>query len=440
MNRLLRCIFFSFAALLTAYAVSVGYYLHVVEEPVLGAKVVGLALALAFFFAVAGWRFSLKLKFKIFAVCLSLLLVELLLQAAAWLGVLPGVNILYTNAKAPFARVYWTTEGRGNGIRNRYGWYCPPFDLKASHRIVYLGDSQIESLQIPCARNQTSDLQNLLKRKSPDWSVLGLGISATCPAYSIDLLDFAYRHFQPQEAIVTVSMALAVTEASPILCRHPVDRYIYYDLGSSGGLVLNPASATAREHFDRELETSQLLLVNLPLIIDSHCMILQAVDSVLDHLATNRRKDELVAHGMRPNGFNPATFAVPPSPEAQRALKILIAQLQQCKKVCDSHGIKFRLVTIPVFPKAFYDSQHGRDWTMHIGDYDYFGPEREVTAWARTNGIPIVSMGEYIQRKKLDVEEIRSLCFSDGTGHLTVKGHEFYAQAVYETFYENSSF
>jgi hypothetical protein len=120
-------------------------------------------------------------------------------------------------------------------------------------------------------------------------------------------------------------------------------------------------------------------------------------------------------------------------------MKILLAQLQQCKNVCDSHGMKFRVVTIPSFPTIFYDTQHGRDWTMHIGDYDYFGPEREVVNWAQTNGVPIVSMGEYIEREKMDVEEIRDLYFSNGTGHLTEKGHALCAQAIYETFYKNSS-
>jgi hypothetical protein len=219
----------------------------------------------------------------------------------------------------------------------------------------------------------------------------------------------------------------------------PVDQYIYYDLDADGKLVLNPASANERAGFDRGLEFShQSLLTTLPVILNSHCMTLQLVDSLRANLEMRRRQAEIAArnNGAQQNGFNPAAFAVNPSPEAREALAILLAQLGQCKAVCDSHGMKFRLVTIPAFPKIFYDSQHGRDWTMHIGDYDYFGPERAVTAWARARGIPVVSIGEYIQQKKLDVDEIRSLYFSGGTGHLTVKGHAFCAQAIYENFYQ----
>jgi len=436
MNRLLRNIFSGLAVLLAVYAALFANFLHADGESPAHSKIVWLALAGAVFLALAGWRFSLKNKSKIFAVLLSLLPVELFLQAAAWLGVLPAVN---TKLKAPFARVYWTAEGRGNSIRNRFGWYFPAFDLKAAHKIAFIGDSLVEAVEVLPSQNQAADLQKLLKQKSPDWSVLGLGNHGSCPAHSIDVLEYAWRHFQPQEAVVVVSMGSDVTEASPKLNIVPVDKYIYYDLDADGKLVLNPASADARAGFDRDLEFShQSLLTTLPVILNSHCMILQLADSLRDDFHKRRRQAEIAAlgNGALENGFNPTAFAVNPSPDAQLAMKILIAQLQQCKKVCDSHGMKFRLVTIPAFPKIFYDSQHGRDWTMHIGDYDYFKPEREVVGWANTNGIPIVSIGETIRQKKLDVDEIRSLYFSGGTGHLTVKGHAFCAQAIYENFYQ----
>jgi len=434
MNRLLRNIFFGLAACLAIYAALFANYLHGAGAPPLRAKIIWLAGAGAVFLVVAGLRFSLKNKFKIFAVLFSLLLVELSLQAAAWLGVLPAMN---TKLKAPFARVYWTSEGRGNGIRNRLGWYYPAFDLRAARKIAFVGDSQVEAVEVSPSQNQAADLQKLLKQQSPDWSVLGLGTHGTCPAHSIDVLEYAWRHFQPQEAVVVVSIGSDVTEASPKLNNVPVDRYIYYDLDADGKLVLNPASAGERAAFDHNLEFShQSLFTTLPVILNSHCMTLQLADSLRDIIYTRRRAAELVARGDVSNGFNPAPFAVNPAPEAQLAMKILLAQLQQCKNVCDSHGMKFRLVTVPSFPGEFYDTQRGRDWTARIGDYDYVKPEREVADWARANGIPVVSVGEVVRQKNLDVEEIRSLYFSGGTGHLTPKGHAFCAQAIYDAFYQ----
>jgi hypothetical protein len=437
MNRLLRNIFFTLAVLLAVYSAAFANYLHANGQPVSRAKMVWLTAAAAVFFVVVGRRFSLKNKFKIFLLLSSLLLIEIFLQATAWLGVLPGVE---TKLKAPYARVYWAAEGRGNGIRNRFGWYYPPFDLKAGHKIAFIGDSQVEAVEVLRTQNQAADLQKLLKEKSPDWAVLGLGNHGSCPAHSIDVLEYAWRHFQPQEAIVAVSMGSDVAEASPALSGVPPDKYIFYDLDADGKLVLNPASAGGRAGFDRGLEFShQSLITTLPVILNSHCMILQLADSLRDNFYKRRRQAELAARGGQENGFISKTFATNPSPEVQRAMKILLAQLQQCKNICDSHGMKFRLVTIPSFPKVFYDSQHGRDWTTRIGDYDFFKPEREVVAWAKASDVPVLSMGEYIRQKNLDVDEIRSLYFSNGTGHLTVKGHEFNAQAIYDAFYQNST-
>jgi hypothetical protein len=438
MNRLLRNTFFALALLLIFYAVLLANYLHATGQTVLHSKMVLGAALLSVFLTFAARRFSLKNKFKIFALLFGVLLVEIFLQAAAWLGVLPGVE---TKIKAPFARVYWTQEGRGNGIRNRDGWYAQAFDLKAAHKIAYVGDSQVEGEEVSRTENQAADLQKLLKQKSPDWSVLCLGTRGTCPAYYIDVLEYAWRHFQPQEAIVAVSMGSDVAETMPAYVHHTPAQFIFYDLDSDGRLVLKPASGEVRKRFDQSLEISHCsLLFNLPAIVNSHCMIVQLVDSLHDKIARRKIQAQFAARQeAQQNGFVPSPFAVNPPPEARHAMKILLAELQQCKNVCDSHGMKFQLVTIPSFPKAFYDSQHGRDWTMRIGNYDYFGPEREITAWARTNGIPIVSMGEYIQQKKMDVEEIRSLYFSNGTGHTTEKGHALFAHVIYETFYQKST-
>ena len=435
MNRLLRSVFFCLAALLAVYAALFANYLHATGESVFHAKNIWVGLAGTIFFALAGWRFSPGAKFKIFAVLLSLLAVELVLQAAAWLGVLPAVNIA---RKAPFARVYWTAEGRGNGIRNRFGWYYPPFDLKAAHKIAFIGNSQVEGLEVLRGQNQAADLQKLLKEKSPDWAVLGLGSHGSCPAQGIEVLEYVWRHFQPQEAILVVSLGNDISAASAKLHLVPADQYIYYDLDAGGNLVLNPASAPGRERYNQALDRNhRSLLFNLPFILYSHCMLLQLADSLRDDLQKRHQRAELVArgNGALANGFNTTLFAVNPSPDAQRALKILLAQLQQCKNVCDSHGMKFRLVTLPAFPQVFYDSQHGRDWTMHIGDCDYLGPERVIAAWARTNGIPVIPLGEVLQQEKMAVADIRSLYFLGGTGHLTVKGHAFCAQTIYDRFY-----
>jgi len=433
LEHLLRNIFLVIAVLLVAYAAAFTNYLHAVGQPPVQAKMIWLAGVAAIFFGVAAFRLPLTWKFRIFAVLLALFFVEILLQATAWLGVLPAVN---TKIKVPYARIYWTSEGRGNGIRNRYGWYYPAFDLKASHRIVYIGDSQVEALEVPRNRNQAADLQALLKAKAPDWSVLGMGNYGTCVAHSIEVLDYACRHFQPQEAVIVVSVGSDVTESSPKLV--PVDHYIYYDFDASGRLVMDPACEPVRNQFNAELELChRSVLITAPAILNTHCMLLQLVDSLRDHYRLWKKQKEILARGggQMANGFFQPTFATDPSPDVQHAMQILFGQLQHCRDICDQHGMKFRVVTIPAFPSAFYETQHGTNWTTHLGEYDYSRPEREIAAWAHDHDVPVVAMGEVMRQKKLSAEEIHGLYYANGTGHLTPKGHALVAQAVYDAWY-----
>jgi hypothetical protein len=448
MNRILRILFVGLAALLLAYIVLFENYLTYLSGFDFHSKLVWLLGAGAVFLLVAAWRFPLRWNFLIFLLFACVFGVELVLQALCWSGVLPGIT---AKTKAPYGRVYWAVEGRGNSIRNRYGWYYPKFDETAPFRIAYIGDSQTEGVESPPDRNQAADLNTLVKKNQPDTAVLGMGSHGTCPAFHLDVLEYAWRHFHPREAIIEVSLGASIAEMLPELHDTPPSAYIYYTLDPSNHLVLDPLSAGPRHSFNQSLEIChQSLLVNLPAILNTHCMILQTLDSLRD--AYKQRKQQLLlaskSNGLGQTeagelgriGFNPVPFAVPRPAVAQRAMDILEAELRRSKEICDSHGMTMRLVTVPVFPRPFYETQHGTNWTTHIGNYDYLAPEQDLIEFAHANHIPIAPIGHTLQQQGLSVDEIRSLYLSDGVGHLTVKGHEHVAEIVYSDFYSKPDF
>lgn len=438
MNRFLRNIFFALAILFAVYAGLFANYLHSNGQSVARAKMVWSTAAAAIFFVIAGWKFPIKVKFKIFAVVLSLLLVEILLQAAAWLGVLPAVN---TKLKAPFARIYWTSEGHGNDIRNRFGWHYPEFDLHAPKRIAVIGDSFVEAVEVGRNQNEAADLQRLFRAQSPEWSVLAFGTHGTSPAQHLDVFDYARRHFAPQEVVVVIYLGNDINESSPALNYASPENFIYYDLDSSGKLILNPASARAREQFDRGLEFShQSLFATLPVILNSHCMTLQLVDSLRDGFLRRRQIAEMAAADPEAAaygriGLSLKPYAVPPGPQAQRAMSVMLAELTLLKQECDANQIKLRLVTVPFFPPQFYASQHGGAWTLKLGKYDFLSPDRQVAGFAQSNGISFLSFADWLIGKKIGAEEIRGLYFTKGSGHFTEHGHALCAEAMFETFY-----
>ncbi len=447
MNRFLRGFFFAISVLLAAYGVSLGLYFHIAEIPVVRSKILWVIMASALFLALVAWRFSVRAKAKVFLLIGVFFFAELLLQLLALLGWLPLVD---TKRRAPYGRVYWSSEGRGNSIRNRFGWYYPEFDLKAPRRVVVIGDSQVEAVEVHRTRNQAAVLHTLLKQPSPDWSVLGLGSHGVSPAYSIDVLEYAARHFHPQDAILVVSGGSDVVESLPALTPYSPADFIFYDLAPGGGIALNPASAGVRESFRRALELNhRSLMANFPMTLNTHCMTLQLVASLRDTIKKRRQHAKLSERAQEFSGeeraeylrlgFNPAPYALESGDKARTAMQVLLAELRRCQEICDTNKITLRLVVLPSFPKVFYDSQRGREWTMQIGGYDYLKPERELIEFAQSNSIPALALGDYIRRQKLEVEEIRSLYLSGGVGHLSEQGHRFCAQAIYETFYRKPS-
>jgi hypothetical protein len=445
MHRILRILFVVLAALLVVYIALFENYMRLLDQFDFQSKLVWVLAAGALFLLLAAWRFPVRWNFLIFLLFFCVLCVEAVLQALCWSGVLPGIT---AKNKAPFGRVYWTAEGRGNSIRNRYGWYYPKFNESAPFRIAYIGDSQTEGVESPPDRNQAADLDILIKKEHPDMAVLGMGTHGSCAAFHLDVLEYAWRHFQPREAIVEIYLGASIAEMLPEFHLVPPSGYIYYSLDSGNHLVLNPLSAGVRHRFDQTMEIChQSLLVNAPIILNTHCMILQTFDSLRSAIRRRRQQGLLAARigGLGQNedaeyaqiGFDPVPFAVHRSAQAQLAINILEAELRRCKEICDSHGMTFRLVIIPVFPRPFYQTQHGTNWTLHIGDYDYLAPEQDLMDFAHTNGIPVAPIGHAFKEKGLSAEEIHSLYLTDGVGHLSIKGHHQVAEIVCQRFYSN---
>jgi hypothetical protein len=189
MHRILRILFVVLAASLLAYIALFENYMRLIEGFDFQSKLVWLLAAGAAFLLIAAWRFPLRWNFLIFLLFFCVFCVEIILQALCWTGVLPGIT---AKLRAPYGRVYWSIEGHGNSIRNRYGWYYPKFDESAPVRIAYIGDSQTEAVEVPPDRNQAADLNTLLKKDHPDMAILGMGTHGTCPAFHLDVLEYAW--------------------------------------------------------------------------------------------------------------------------------------------------------------------------------------------------------------------------------------------------------
>lgn len=401
---------------------------------------VSLLAALALF--AAPFLLRPKLKQNLLLLLVTLCVVELFLEIAGWGGALPGVNTKY---RYPWARVYWTGEGHGNGIRNRHGWYYPEFNLALTNRIALIGDSFVEAVEIHRRDNMGVALGRQLAGPWQEYSVLALGNHGTGPAHYLEVLQHAQRHFQVREAVLVIYLGNDVTDCSAAMLTHLKEEFFYYHLDPSGRLSLTPHDESQRARFAGGLEAPlQPPWLSAPWILSSHCMSVQIPLSIRDKIAQRRRNaGGQSQHGrivpmdtsLAKLGLKAAPFAVQPDPASLEAMTILTALLQRSSDFCAAHGIKLRIVTVPFFPPDFYATQQGATWSSRLGDFDFLKPEREITAWAGQHNVPVLPLGEWMQRQKLEVSAIRSLYFTGGSGHFTEAGHRFIAGAMAANFY-----
>ena len=99
----------------------------------------------------------------------ALLLLEVAIQGAALTNLLPQ-NTAWTNGLfTPYGRIYQSQEGVANATTNNYGWYYPDFRLRRdTHRILLLGDSFIQALQIQPEEHMGVGLEGIVNHGLED--------------------------------------------------------------------------------------------------------------------------------------------------------------------------------------------------------------------------------------------------------------------------------
>jgi hypothetical protein len=436
MRQFLRRLLWALAAGSAVFTALTAIGLHFQVGDFLTRRSFLFSLAGSLLFVWAAIRWSMRAQFRLLLACFTIATAEFVFNAAAWCGLLPGVA---TKEKCAFGRVYWQREGHGNSIRNRAGWHAPEFLPAASRRVAVIGDSFVEAVEVHRSDIHAVLLQSDLRRAGNDVAIYPLGTHGTSPAHHREVIEYAARHWQPQEAIVVVYLGNDLTDMIPEASGVPPASYIYYQLDAAHRPVLDPASQGARDAFDTGLEFSHRpLLAQASTILRSHCMLVQMCNSIRDQLAKRRQMAGLRSDPAREfdtAGRNLAVFDLPPSPLAQRCMDLLLAELDLCAETCRQHGMALRLVTVPAFPAEFYQTQSGREWTANLGHRDYLRPERDIAQFAAAHGWPCLALGERMRADRLDVSTIRSFYFVEGTGHFSEAGHRYCADAMRAAFF-----
>ncbi|MCB0263871.1 MAG: SGNH/GDSL hydrolase family protein [Calditrichaeota bacterium] len=376
----------------------------------------------------------------------NILAIEILLQIAALAGIIPGMRIMW---RTPFGRSYHSAEGFSNGFMNRQGWHYANFDADSTaHRIALIGDSFIEAHEIPTKKHLGVRLESVLNSKKPEdpfYKVSALGITGAGPAQYLEILKFGYRHLKPETAIVFLFLgndfSNSLHEAESNMRKPPVE-YIYYTLDDSGELALLPGSEKAREDLFDAMESNYSLspgqlvktgfgYILLPQIVGN---VFQKIRSMLKKNKHLQESADEVEQDFNRIGlaFDAFIFRQPVDSTGEKAYAIVEKLMLKMQRFSEQKGIDLIFVTIPHFPEVFFRNQTGANWSMVYNNYDFLSPENRLSEFATSQQLTFWKTGAWLQESGMTVEDVQSLYFLDGSGHLTPKGHALFAKFIGE--------
>jgi hypothetical protein len=366
----------------------------------------------------------------------ALILLEISLQGLAALKLLPFENT--SGVTTPYGRVYQNVEGFGSGNTNRLGWYYPEFRLAPeTRRVILSGDTFVGALQIPMEQHMGLRLESLLNENAEtETEVLAQGQVGYGPStfFNPIMSPYIWEPMQPDEIVVFFHLANDFQITDPAIDPRP-----RFQVGEDGLPVV------VDEDFGWWHTLAHIAIAghdpaNPIRTVASNLMTAQLAMDAAENVGISLQRPEFPLlmeqrSESQPLGLGSFVFETAGSPEAEQALTLAAAQLRGFEAYMAERDIQVRLVTIPFFPEAFYTTNSGADWSEQIEQYDLLRPERYLQAAAAENNVSFLGMGQYLKGSGLTVETIQSLFLQNGVGHFTEAGHNLFAQAVYDCFY-----
>jgi hypothetical protein len=276
-------------------------------------------------------------------------------------------------------------------------------------RIVVIGDSYCEALQVPLETTFFRQLEARLNARGNErWETINLGVGdfGTTQEW-IALTQYGLRYhpdlvilaFLPLNDLCNNSIELYAT------CLSPNDRYRPYFVEGAGGALALTSAQPVRN------------------FLRSHLYTYALVENALGHLWPPARTD--VAQPQRlqallgdQDPFVTGPFSDEPhaAPLIRRAWHVTDRVVERIAEDAQAGGA--RLLTV-VMPSETQISGH--DWPE---DLPIDSPERRLTALLQPRGLPVVATSAEFRRQRAAV-----LPFVDG--HPSAAGHHLVAELIY---------
>lgn len=390
-----------------------------------------------------------------------LVLLEVLLQGAAWLGILPG-RLAIGGDFYPYERIYYNQAGSYSGFANRYGLYFPDEELgDEGKRILVAGGSYVQAIRTHPEKQFGEQLENLVNQDISERS-------RQIEVMPIGMPGFGLSPFLFEDSVSELPTILNIDEI--VIVFHLGDDFqsgadgstpVRYTVQEDSGIAVHPEDARLRHDLTHyylrgymSLQLVETLRSNYltprvlaawlqggvdqtagassdPLVVDFPRQV-GFVTDLYDVTEPGHAGIKTTDLKIIPGGNN---FMFTQNPQMQEAIVIADGLLSTAQEIARDRGIPLLVVTVPAFPERFFELYASGEWEPQAGEYDLFLPERALEEVADRHGIPILAMGQYMLADGITAQEIQSLYLPGDAGGFTPEGHAYFAQAIHTCFY-----
>lgn len=294
----------------------------------------------------------------------------------------------------PRAEGLWSREGEASITINRAGLRDREHRLEkpdGTFRIVLLGDSYTEAMQVPLEQTYGARLEQELPGcpalDGRQVETVNFGVSGYSTAQELLVLRHKASPYQPDLVLLAFFTENDIRGNSPELDPQSMSPYFRM---RDGRLVLDDSFRQSMEFRLQQLpfsaeafEASRVLQV-----------VRQAKYKLKGYLKQVAHQERMQDRGVPDLGLDSPVYLQPTDPLWEQAWTITEELIVLMQREVEAGGRRFLLVSLSNPDQVHPDIQHRQSVARQLGVPDLFYPDRRIQALATREGIELLSLAE----------------------------------------------
>lgn len=331
-------------------------------------------------------------------------------------------------ALRPGAEGWWRKEGNAWVRINRDGMRDedhPEAKPEGELRIAVLGDSCVESLQVPVEKTFWALLEKELARcpavEGRNVEALSFGVSGYGTAQELLALRHQVWKYDPDLVLLAFYTGNDVRNNYRPLELDPARPYF---LERQGRLTLDDSFRETSGYRMRQTAPARLLyaLFDRSRLLQLGKQAKSAVDGWIGAWKASGVKADAAVHEL---GLDNAVYSPPSNADWQKAWSITEAMLRAARDESTAHRTPFAVATLTTGMQVHPDPGVRRAFMERLGIDTLFYPDERIAAFGRREGIPVLNLARPLQRQA-EREKAFLHGFPNtppGEGHWNERGH-----------------